>query len=147
MGGLLSKLRAMEIEVDTIPQPASMQEELPFWHEVIHYPMTEFQEPLEWRDDSYFTAFREKLPEGLTCRDILFLDTETTGLSGSAGTLAFQVGIGYFTEEDFVVEQYLIRHYGQEAAMLKSLSTWGNPCRSTPFPRHRPESCRRPPRG
>ena len=123
MGGLLSKLRAMEIEADTIPQPASIQEEVPFWHEVIHYSMTEFQEPLEWRDDSYFTAFREKLPEGLTCRDILFLDTETTGLSGSAGTLAFQVGIGYFTEEDFVVEQYLIRHYGQEAAMLKSLST------------------------
>ena len=53
----------------------------------------------------------------------LFLDTETTGLSGGAGTIAFQIGIGYFTPSGFVVEQFLMRDYAQEAPMLQALST------------------------
>ena len=48
----------------------------------------------------------------------LFLDTETTGLSGGAGTLAFLVGLGYFTGDRFVVEQFFLRDPAEEAAML-----------------------------
>lgn len=49
---------------------------------------------------------------------LLFLDTETTGLSGGAGTLAFLTGIGYFEGDSFVVEQNLMRDYDEEAFLL-----------------------------
>jgi hypothetical protein len=53
------------------------------------------------------------------CREqILFLDTETTGLGVGAGNMVFLLGMGYYTADSFVVEQGLIRHPGEEAAML-----------------------------
>jgi hypothetical protein len=51
----------------------------------------------------------------------LFLDTETTGLAGGAGTAAFLVGVGQFEEGTFVVRQYFLRQPSEEAAMLKQL--------------------------
>ena len=53
---------------------------------------------------------------------MLFLDTETTGLSGGVGTVAFQVGLGYFTPAGFAVEQFLMRDYPDEEAMLNLLA-------------------------
>jgi len=48
----------------------------------------------------------------------LFLDTETTGLSGGAGTVAFLVGLGYVENGGFRVEQFLMGDYPDEAEML-----------------------------
>jgi hypothetical protein len=48
----------------------------------------------------------------------LYLDTETTGLSGGTGTVAFLVGMAYFGEGGLVVEQLLVRNLGEEAPML-----------------------------
>ncbi len=48
----------------------------------------------------------------------LYLDTETTGLSGGTGTVAFLVGLAFFEEGDLVVEQLLVRNLGEEAPML-----------------------------
>ena len=56
-------------------------------------------------------------------RDVLFLDTETTGLSRGAGTVAFLVGVGYFTDRHFVVEQYLMRDYDEETFAAGGRST------------------------
>lgn len=53
----------------------------------------------------------------LELHDMIFLDTETTGLGG-AGTVAFLVGIGYFEKENFVVKQLFMRDYDEEPAML-----------------------------
>jgi hypothetical protein len=53
----------------------------------------------------------------------LFLDTETTGLAGGTGTVAFLLGIGRFEGEEFVVRQYFLRQPHEEAAMLKRLQT------------------------
>lgn len=55
-------------------------------------------------------------------RKCLFLDTETTGLSGGAGTVAFLVGVGFIEDDSFVVEQYLMKDYADEAEMLDKLS-------------------------
>jgi len=52
---------------------------------------------------------------------LLFLDTETTGLAGGAGTLAFLVGVGTFTAEGFRLRQYFLRDPAEEAAMLHAL--------------------------
>jgi len=51
--------------------------------------------------------------------NLLFIDTETTGLMGGTGTVSFLIGAGYFTAGDFVIEQYLMRDYDEEAAMLQ----------------------------
>ena len=64
--------------------------------------------------------------EPFDLHDALFLDTETTGLAGGAGTLAFLIGIGYFEKTDaqasrFVVEQYFLRDPVEEAAMLHAI--------------------------
>jgi len=50
--------------------------------------------------------------------DLLFLDTETTGLNGGSGTLAFLIGLGYFKNYVFVLRQYFIRDYNEELAAL-----------------------------
>ena len=54
-------------------------------------------------------------------RSVIFLDTETTGLSGGAGTVAFLVGVGRWSDSGFSVEQYLMRDYDEESAMLRGL--------------------------
>ena len=49
----------------------------------------------------------------------LFLDTETTGLAGGTGTVAFLVGLAAFDEHGLFVEQLLVRNLGEEAPMLR----------------------------
>jgi uncharacterized protein len=48
----------------------------------------------------------------------LFVDLETTGLSGGAGTVAFLVGIGWFDVGAFQVRQFLLTSYASERALL-----------------------------
>lgn len=58
------------------------------------------------------------------CRidDALFLDTETTGLSGGTGTLAFMIGVGWFAGDAFITRQIFIRDYAEERAALQYLA-------------------------
>jgi uncharacterized protein YprB with RNaseH-like and TPR domain len=51
-----------------------------------------------------------------------FLDTETTGLSGGTGTMAFVVGLGYYEADGFAVRQFFLRDPGDEPAMVESLA-------------------------
>jgi uncharacterized protein len=53
---------------------------------------------------------------------LLFLDTETTGLSGGTGTYAFLVGAGWQEDDRFVVTQYFMRDLDEEAALLAALA-------------------------
>jgi uncharacterized protein YprB with RNaseH-like and TPR domain len=62
----------------------------------------------------------ERLKE-LDFRKALFLDTETTGLSGGTGTFAFMVGLGFFQEDDFLIHQFFMRDYSEEKASLSLL--------------------------
>lgn len=65
-------------------------------------------------------AFRAR--RGAVSLDRLaFIDTETTGLAGGAGTLVFLVGIGSFVEQGFRLRQYFLRDPSEEGAMLFSL--------------------------
>lgn len=58
---------------------------------------------------------------------MLFIDTETSGLSGGAGTFAFLIGVGRFRENGFVLEQLIIRDPSEEMAMLLHLAEMVNP--------------------
>jgi len=51
-----------------------------------------------------------------------FLDTETTGLSAGTGTMAFVVGVGYFSGDQFAVRQFFLRDPGDEPAMVEALA-------------------------
>ncbi|MBI3158454.1 MAG: ribonuclease H-like domain-containing protein [Chloroflexi bacterium] len=59
-----------------------------------------------------------------------FLDTETTGLAGGGGTLAFMVGVGRFDETGFHLAQYFLRDPAEEPAMLSALESFLTPCQT-----------------
>jgi uncharacterized protein YprB with RNaseH-like and TPR domain len=68
-----------------------------------------------------------RLPEvhGLSDPDWVYLDTETTGLSGGVGNLAFMVGVArHGPGRTLMMRQYLIAGFGGEAAMLADLADW-----------------------
>lgn len=48
----------------------------------------------------------------------LYLDTETTGLAGGAGTYVFLVGLGSFEGSEFQLWQGFLRHPAEERALL-----------------------------
>jgi uncharacterized protein YprB with RNaseH-like and TPR domain len=79
-------------------------------------------------DDSQQALWIRRLVQLLCAREhacdpgsVIFLDTETTGLSGGTGTVAFLVGVGRWSSSGFTVEQYLMRDYDEERAMLLGL--------------------------
>ena len=59
---------------------------------------------------------------GMTPARTVFIDLETTGLSGGAGTVAFLVGCGYFDLGAFQVRQFLLTSYATERALLSALT-------------------------
>ncbi len=52
----------------------------------------------------------------------IFIDLETTGLSGGAGTVAFLVGVGFFDLGAFQVRQFLLTSYASERALLAAVA-------------------------
>jgi uncharacterized protein YprB with RNaseH-like and TPR domain len=70
------------------------------------------------------TAARLARDEALATADLrglAFLDTETTGLAGGAGTLVFLIGVGRCEGEHFVLRQYFLLDPVQEPALLARL--------------------------
>jgi uncharacterized protein len=54
--------------------------------------------------------------------NLRFYDTETTGLGTGAGTIPFLHAVGQFEEDEFVVHQYFLHDYSEEAALLLSMT-------------------------
>ncbi|MBC7259665.1 MAG: ribonuclease H-like domain-containing protein [Chloroflexi bacterium] len=55
-------------------------------------------------------------------RRAAFLDIETIGLAGGTGTVAFMVGLGFYEDDALRVEQYFMRDFPEEPAMLAALA-------------------------
>lgn len=72
-------------------------------------------------NDSQLLTLDENLPRADPSR-WAFLDTETTGVAGGAGTLAFLIGVGRLTARGFTVTQYFIRDFDEEASALTALA-------------------------
>lgn len=66
-----------------------------------------------------FMQLDAQLPHTPAPEELLFLDTETTGLSGGAGTVAFLVGVGEIRQHELIVQQYLMRDYDEEVFVLQ----------------------------
>ena len=58
---------------------------------------------------------------GGTNGQTLFLDLETTGLAGGAGTYAFLVGCGWFDGGVFRLRQFFLADFGAERALLEAV--------------------------
>ncbi len=54
--------------------------------------------------------------------ELIYLDTETTGLAGGTGTCAFLIGVGAIEGSDFVVRQFFLRDYPEEKTVLAALA-------------------------
>ncbi len=61
---------------------------------------------------------REESLAGTSLADLVYFDTETTGLATTSGTYVFLAGLGYVDESIFVVEQLFMRDYSEEPALL-----------------------------
>ena len=86
--------------------------------------------PLAIRHSLETLAVWAKDPELIAqpLESIAFLDTETSGLAGGAGTFAFMVGVGRFIDGQFNLIQYFLRDPSEEPAMLASLEAFLAPC-------------------
>jgi len=89
-------------------------------------PLSRLLESEPW---SYGLAGRDSRLSLLDLKQTLFLDTETTGLAGGTGTVAFLVGLGRFTGEGFLIEQFFMRDYDEERAMLATVRDRMDDCR------------------
>ena len=67
----------------------------------------------------YSEVFSITPPE--TTQRLLFIDTETTGLAGGTGTVAFLIGLGFIESPTFVIHQYFITQMNHEEGMLELL--------------------------
>ena len=75
----------------------------------------------EVEDGAALRLLDPSLPDSSLPRTI-FIDLETTGLSGGAGTVAFLVGCGYFDLGAFQVRQFLLTSYASERALLSAVT-------------------------
>jgi hypothetical protein len=65
----------------------------------------------------------------IAAEQLAYIDTETTGLAGGAGTLVFLIGIGRFVADGFRLRQYFLRDPAEEPAMLTALQEDLEPAR------------------
>lgn len=97
----------------------------PLWRRELRYPLRHLHgtAPLAavQRLDGARLAVLAKDPSfaGLDPARCLFLDTETTGLAGGAGTVVFAYGLGFLDGDELVLEQLFLRDFGEEEAMLR----------------------------
>ena len=77
-------------------------------------------------------AFSKRPEESVAPHDLLFFDTETTGLAGGTGTRAFMIGAADWHHdaargEGLRVRQLLMSTIGAESAMLELFASWLSP--------------------
>lgn len=63
-------------------------------------------------------------------QDVLWLDTETTGLAGGTGTYVFLLGIAYIADGEVVLRQHLLHDIGYERAFVETIQAEIEPFRA-----------------
>ena len=118
MLSLRDKLKATAAPKPAAPKKAAPQDCM---IQEVRTPLSQFALPEEISGASLEMMQGKPFPD---CRreEICFLDTETTGLSHGAGTVAFLVGVGFFDAEGFTVRQYLMRDYDEEMFLLSHVA-------------------------
>ena len=91
-------------------------------------PASTLEHPAPWSTSEHpapCSTLEHPVPCSTPPRTV-FIDLETTGLSGGAGTLAFLVGCGYFDLGAFQVRQFLLTSHAGERALLAAVADFFN---------------------
>jgi uncharacterized protein len=91
------------------------------------YSTPEFAEPNDFALEVLTRQGRQQLRSASggafsNPREWLFLDTETTGLSGGSGTYAFLIGLAWWDAGGLQVEQLIMRDFAEEHSVLHQLA-------------------------
>ncbi|MDD3212485.1 MAG: ribonuclease H-like domain-containing protein [Eubacteriales bacterium] len=105
---------------ETVPAPESAP--LECYRRSERFPLSSFSDFRHLSVPVLREIYGIEFPKKVKAEDLLFLDTETTGLSGGAGTIAFEVGLGYVSGGHFITEQFLMRDYPEEPLMLSEIA-------------------------
>ena len=87
-----------------------------------HYGKIPISLGLDVRGDVLAFLSREPAFADLDLSSALFIDLETTGLSGGTGTVAFLVGMGFYRDQKFNVVQFFLGDLAEEERMIEELS-------------------------
>lgn len=112
---LRDKLKAVDKE--KAPSPPAHRQQGMFVSEC-RYPLSDFPHVFDVTSITLSQMDTGDFISPLDPYRVLYIDTETTGLSTGAGTVAFLVGLGYLQGDCFVVKQFLMRDYCDESPML-----------------------------
>ncbi len=77
---------------------------------------------LEVDGETLYYLSKEEAFKQLDLSTSLFLDLETTGLSGGTGVVAFLIGLGYYREDRFWIVQYFLGDLAEEERMIGELA-------------------------
>jgi uncharacterized protein YprB with RNaseH-like and TPR domain len=75
-----------------------------------------------WPRLSLLTTPAPSHPRTLAPSHLLFVDLETTGIAGGAGTYAFLVGCAWFSGGTFRIRQFFLSSFAAERALLEAVA-------------------------
>src|SRR5215510_8907026 len=67
---------------------------------------------------------RPPIGQALPAEQLVFLDTETTGLAGGTGTVAFLLGVGRIDGDELHLRQFFLTGFRGESALLQEAAAW-----------------------
>lgn len=109
------------------PVPAASERRLPlqiFENDFpihVRYGRVPIAAGLKISGKSLFLLSRDENFRILNLRSALFLDCETTGLSGGVGVVPFLVGLGFYGEDKFHVVQFFLGDLASEEQLIHEL--------------------------
>ncbi len=87
-----------------------------------HYGQVKIGQGLKIEGKILALLSRDENFKTLDLSSALFLDLETTGLSGGVGVIPFLIGFGYFGEKSFEIRQFFLGEPAEEEAMIEEVS-------------------------
>ncbi len=87
----------------------------------VRYGKVTISSGLEIKGNILTCLSKESAFANLDLSTALFIDLETTGLSGGAGVVAFLVGLGFYRDDKFHVAQFFLGDLAEEERMIQEL--------------------------
>jgi len=121
-GGLLSPTRTIRTDPERLAQILGATTKTNQYGDYLSVRCWCAQPPRYSPDSRALKLLSPEAPDEIADPDQwLFLDTETTGLAGGSGTYAFLVGIAWWEGGGLEIEQFFLREYSEERALLFAL--------------------------
>lgn len=129
----LEKLVQLSLKRKEQPQPASRKKAAssePYICKDYYYPLTgrygkvRLAEWDEVKSDSLVVIAGREEFQDVAPRQLLFLDTETTGLAGGTGTIPFMLGFGFFADDLFQVKVFILKDLDREGLFLEAVDAF-----------------------